>query len=135
MSYEAFQNDLVDHPQHYQKHAIKLEPLDLCEELPFCLGNVMKYCFRYKDKGMPELDLKKALFYLDRQMEKTGQVFFLNQHSEKAGYVAGLYALKDNSFCKALLNNDLMELREVILNCLDEVLESAKDSDNENKNS
>lgn len=111
MNREVFSKNDVNAPQHYQKHAIKLEPIDICEELPFCLGNVMKYCFRYQDKGMPELDLKKALFYLDRQIDKTGPMFFLSQHSEKAGYVAGLYSLKGNRFCKALLNNDLTELQ------------------------
>ena len=105
--------DLVNHPQHYEKHSIKLEPIDICEELPFCLGNVIKYCFRYLDKGTPELDLQKALFYLDRQIDKTGEVFFINQVSERCTHVLGLFAETDR-FCKALQTNDLLELRHTI---------------------
>ena len=60
--------DLVNHPPHYEEQAIKLEPIDFCERLPFCEGNALKYCFRAGHKnGASELqDLKKALWYLNR---------------------------------------------------------------------
>ena len=58
--------DLVNHPIHYEKHAITLEPIDLLETLPFAVGNCLKYIFRAKDKDSELLDLKKALFYHKR---------------------------------------------------------------------
>jgi hypothetical protein len=42
-------------------------------QLGFCLGNTVKYIARNQEKGTPLEDLKKALWYLDReiaQMEK-----------------------------------------------------------------
>ena len=39
-------SDLVNHPAHYEEQSIRLEPIDFCERLPFCLGNTIKYCFR-----------------------------------------------------------------------------------------
>lgn len=60
--------DNVNHPAHYEDQAIKLEPIDFCERLPFCEGNALKYCFRAGHKeGSSELeDLKKARWYLNR---------------------------------------------------------------------
>ncbi len=61
--------DLINHPEHYEGQAIKLEPIDFCERLPFCEGNAIKYCFRAGHKaGSSELqDLKKAQWYLNRR--------------------------------------------------------------------
>ena len=54
--------DLVNHPNHYEKHSVtvKIEPYDLVERCGYLLGNTLKYCFRWQDKGTPLLDLKKA---------------------------------------------------------------------------
>lgn len=62
--------DLVNHPPHYEEQAIKLEPIDFCERLPFCEGNALKYCFRagHKDGASELQDLKKAQWYLKRRL-------------------------------------------------------------------
>jgi hypothetical protein len=62
--------DLVNNPPHYAKHAVNLEPIELCERLGFRLGNALKYCFRYQDKGTPQLDLRKAEYYVKRELEQ-----------------------------------------------------------------
>ena len=36
----------------------------------FYLGNVIKYILRHNKKGKPLEDLKKARWYLDREIEK-----------------------------------------------------------------
>jgi len=60
------QVDVVNHPSHYTFSTI--EVLDAIEawNLPYHLGNVVKYVARsaHKDKALE--DLKKAKFYLDR---------------------------------------------------------------------
>ena len=63
-------NDNVNHPEHYKKNGI--ECIDIIQFILgetgakfFCLGNVIKYIFRYPKKNGVE-DLKKALWYLDR---------------------------------------------------------------------
>lgn len=61
--------DMVNHPQHYQ-HGI--EPIDYIEShnLNFNLGNVIKYVSRAKFKGTELQDLKKAKWYLEREIKR-----------------------------------------------------------------
>jgi len=62
--------DVVHHPEHYTGGPI--EPIDFIEShrLNFALGNVIKYVIRHPHKGTPLTDLKKARFYLDREIAK-----------------------------------------------------------------
>lgn len=62
--------DLINHPQHYVKHSITLEPIDILESLPFAVANIFKYVIRAKDKGTELEDLRKALWYLRRSWGK-----------------------------------------------------------------
>lgn len=41
--------------------------------LGFCLGNTVKYVARAERKGAPIEDLKKARWYLDREIERREQ--------------------------------------------------------------
>lgn len=67
-------SDMVNHPPHYT--AGKFEVIDVLEdwELGFHLGNTVKYIARAGKKGDALEDLKKARWYLDREiarLEKT----------------------------------------------------------------
>lgn len=66
--------DIINHPSHYVDQSIVIEPIDLCERLPFCLGNALKYVFRagHKDGSSELEDLKKALWYLERYKRSPG---------------------------------------------------------------
>ena len=61
-------NDMVNHPKHYN-HG-KYEPIDVIEDwkLGFNLGNSVKYISRAEHKGTNMVDLKKALWYLEREI-------------------------------------------------------------------
>ena len=61
--------DMVNHPPHYQ-HGI--EPIEFIEShnLNFNLGNVIKYVSRAPYKEAKLEDLKKALWYLEREVER-----------------------------------------------------------------
>jgi len=61
----------VDHPSHYAEGR-KYEPIDVIEdwELGFCLGNAVKYISRAGRKNDALEDLKKARWYLDREIER-----------------------------------------------------------------
>ena len=61
--------EAINHPPHYNQGNI--EVIDAIEDwdLDFHAGNVIKYVARYKHKGKPVQDLKKARFYLDRLIE------------------------------------------------------------------
>ncbi len=59
-------NDLVNHPAHYEKCRIVLEPVDLTERLPHSLGSAVEYILRAPYKGTERLDLQKAVWWLKR---------------------------------------------------------------------
>jgi hypothetical protein len=60
--------EAVDHPAHYQANG--LEAIDVIEAfaLGFNLGNATKYVLRAGRKGDAVEDLKKARWYLDREI-------------------------------------------------------------------
>jgi len=66
--------DPIDHPPHY-KTASGLETIDVIEafELNFRLGNAIKYILRAGKKGDRIEDLKKARWYLDREIENVNK--------------------------------------------------------------
>lgn len=55
--------DNVNHPTHYTGRNIGYECIDLTQYQSFCVGNAIKYLWRYKDKGKPSEDLEKARWY------------------------------------------------------------------------
>lgn len=59
----------VEHPVHYNKG---IETIDYIEswEMNFNRGNIIKYVTRSPYKGKELEDLKKARFYLDREIAK-----------------------------------------------------------------
>ena len=63
-------SDHINHPMHYGGDTT-YEAIKVIEawKLGFCLGNTVKYIRRYKLKGGLD-DLKKARWYLDREITK-----------------------------------------------------------------
>lgn len=59
-------SDPVNHPSHYTQYPV--EVIEITEQLNFLLGNVVKYVLRADYKGKPLEDLKKARWYLDREI-------------------------------------------------------------------
>ena len=62
-------SDAVNHPAHY--NAGRFEVIDVIEDwrLGFSLGNAVKYIARSEHKGKKLEDLKKARWYLDREIQ------------------------------------------------------------------
>lgn len=60
----------IDHPPHYTFGAI--EVIDAIEDwrLGFHLGNVLKYVARSAHKGDQLADLRKARWYLEREIAR-----------------------------------------------------------------
>ena len=67
------QEDVINHPSHYTRG--KIEVIDFIEDqqLPYHLGNVIKYIARAGHKGDKLEDLKKARWYLDRYINEVMQ--------------------------------------------------------------
>lgn len=68
---EPVADDPVNRPSHYTQGGIECidaieASMSLIEYAGFLKGQVIKYTWRYRHKGKPAEDLKKARFYLDR---------------------------------------------------------------------
>ena len=64
------EREMVNHPSHYNQG--KFEAIDVIEDwqLNFNLGNTVKYISRAGHKDDIVQDLKKALWYLDREIKR-----------------------------------------------------------------
>ena len=62
--------DDINSPSHYTQR--DYEVIDVIEDwgLNYHLGNVLKYVARCEHKGNKEKDLKKAIWYLERELSK-----------------------------------------------------------------
>ena len=66
----AEQHDPVNHPQHYTDHPSGIECIQVTEHMGFNLGNAVKYIWRCDLKKKAIEDLKKARWYIDREIAK-----------------------------------------------------------------
>lgn len=68
-------SDNVNHPSHYNSYK-GLEIIDLVEQMNFNRGNAVKYIARagFKDPQTELEDLKKARWYVDREIERLGDI-------------------------------------------------------------
>ena len=83
----------VNHPEHY--HYGTYEAIKVIEawDLGFCLGNVVKYISRAGRKtGSSELeDLKKAAWYLNREIEKRENAVMAFNLKEGSAYIKNVF--------------------------------------------
>lgn len=64
------ENDQVNHPEHYTKHPSGVECIQINEHMNFCCGNAIKYIWRAGEKDNEIKDLKKAAWYIQREIER-----------------------------------------------------------------
>lgn len=67
---EAAEFDPVNHPKHYTSHPSGVECIQVTEHMNFNIGNAVKYLWRSDHKGAKIEDLKKARWYLDREIAR-----------------------------------------------------------------
>lgn len=60
--------DSVERPAHYNQYPV--EVIEITQHLNFCRGNVVKYVARAAFKGTELEDLKKAQWYLNKEIER-----------------------------------------------------------------
>jgi hypothetical protein len=65
-----FKKDVVNHPPHYTAHPSGVECIQVTEHMNFCLGNAVKYIWRADLKDNAIEDLKKAVWYVNREIER-----------------------------------------------------------------
>ena len=57
-------------PDHYRSHPSGVECIEVTEHMTFCIGNAVKYLWRAGLKGDQLEDLKKARWYVDREIAR-----------------------------------------------------------------
>jgi len=62
------EQDLVNHPNHYTSHPSGVECITVTEHMTFNVGNAVKYLWRAGEKGKLLEDLKKARWYVEREI-------------------------------------------------------------------
>lgn len=69
-------DDPVNHPPHYTSHPAAcacgrgIECIQVTEHMGFCIGNAIKYLWRAGRKGEAIEDLRKAAWYIDREIKR-----------------------------------------------------------------
>ncbi len=63
-------SDPVNHPPHYRGHPSGVECIQITEHMGFNLGNAVKYIWRCDLKADAVEDLKKAVWYINREIAK-----------------------------------------------------------------
>lgn len=66
-------SDPVNHPAHYTEHPSGVECITVAEHLSFNLGSALKYIWRAGRKGDAIEDLRKAEWYIRREIERLGR--------------------------------------------------------------
>lgn len=62
--------DNVNKPKHYRAHPSGVECIQITEHMGFNLGNAMKYIWRCDEKWDAIEDLRKAVWYINREIER-----------------------------------------------------------------
>jgi len=63
-------SDSVERPKHYTSHPTGIECIEIVEHLSFNIGNAMKYLWRAGLKGDVLEDLRKAKWYVEREIAR-----------------------------------------------------------------
>lgn len=63
-------NDSVNRPKHYTQHPSGIECIQITEHMGFNLGNAVKYIWRCDLKKDAIEDLKKAVWYVQREIAR-----------------------------------------------------------------
>lgn len=60
----------VNHPPHYNWHPTGIECIDIIEHFSFNVGNAIKYLWRADAKEDWVADLQKAIWYVQRELDR-----------------------------------------------------------------
>lgn len=63
-------HDPVNSPKHYTSHPSGIDCIEITEHMGFNLGNAIKYIWRADLKNDGVEDLRKAVWYVQRELQK-----------------------------------------------------------------
>jgi hypothetical protein len=64
--------DPVSKPAHYCSNPSGIEAIEVTEYMSFCKGNAIKYLWRSGHKEDEIQDLRKAVWYIEREIKRLG---------------------------------------------------------------
>lgn len=67
-------HDPVEHPSHYTQQVPGVECKDVAGHFSFNVGSAMKYLWRHQSKGRPVEDLRKAIKFIQFEIERLERV-------------------------------------------------------------
>jgi hypothetical protein len=65
-------HERIDHPKHYNAHPSGVECIDVIEHLRCNIANAVKYVWRADHKASRVEDLRKARWYVERELTRDG---------------------------------------------------------------
>ena len=77
-------HDQVNNPRHYTSHPSGIDCIKITEHMGFNLGNAIKYVWRSDLKNDAIEDLNKAIWYIQREIERRKKQE-LNAYLEECG--------------------------------------------------
>ena len=87
-------SDLINHPPHYTAHQSKIECIEITRHLDFNRGCAIKYLWRCGKKDSVNQELKKAIWYLNDEINKNyfyGVEYHVAKHLNTKLDVLALY--------------------------------------------
>jgi hypothetical protein len=63
-------SDPVNAPAHYRSHPSGIECIEVTEHMGFLIGNAIKYLWRADLKHDAIEDMRKAIWYIQREIDK-----------------------------------------------------------------
>lgn len=90
---EQRDDDPVNHPSHYTSHPSGVECIQVTEHMTFNCGNAIKYIWRngLKDGQANTQDLQKAIWYLNREIERLEKNTMSHTTPNHHAYLLSLY--------------------------------------------
>ena len=64
----------IEHPRHYNSHPSGVECIDVNEYMTANMAAAFKYLMRWEHKGLKAENLKKAAFYMRREVNRKSAV-------------------------------------------------------------
>lgn len=75
---EAEMDVAVNHPSHYTWLPSGVEVIDITEHFNSNVGQALQYIMRHPVKDHPEQDLRKAIWFLERELKRGLEHGFMN---------------------------------------------------------
>ena len=105
-------SDNVNHPKHYTSHPSGVECIEIAEHMNFCLGNAIKYIWRAGQKGDAVEDLRKAVFYLRRELGNRTKCDAKTDHEKVLAFARALMAVPVPQVESQWVRNQMEEIIE-----------------------